>query len=88
MQEVTWVEKICKRMERKDQYQADIKMYAHAVHFHDKKIYNHDSFLYETSKMNALIMFVLILSFKRFKFNARLFVFLNKVNHRFHTSEA
>lgn len=62
-------------MERKDLYQVDIKMYAHAVHFHDKKIYNHDSFFYETSKMNALIIFVLILSFKCFIFNPRLFVF-------------
>lgn len=75
VREVARVEKICKHMERKDQYQVDIKMNVHAIHFHDKKIYNYDSFFCETSKMNVLITFVLILPFKLFKCNPRLSVF-------------
>lgn len=62
-------------MKKKDQYQVDIKMYVYVVHFHDKKIHNYDSFLYETFRMNALIMFVVILSFKLFKFIPRMFGF-------------
>ena len=54
-------------MEKKDQYQVGIQIYAHVVNFYDKKIYNYNSLLYETPRINVFV-FLLILLFKLFKF--------------------